>query len=166
MYSPRRSPLSHIESNSLRTPTNQPIRRTQVCTGIKKERLRKRRRQSENDDRHILRFNLPLFPDENNGNSNLRGALFNDDISASDESLLTLPIKKLLFEDVAPISKPFTELGCALCMQNNGKGYIYCTRPNCENVVHEICIIEWRTHCNLNNKKVNCPFCRCTELRL
>lgn len=166
MNSPIRTPLSTIDPNSLRTPINQPIRRKNVCTGIKKERLRKRRRSLDNDDQNILRFNLPNFPDfpdENNVNSNsLSGVLFNDDISTSN----TLPIKKILFDDVAPISKPFTELGCALCLQNNGEGYIYCTRPNCENVVHENCIIEWRNQCILQNKKVNCPFCRCTELRL
>lgn len=161
MDSPVRTPLSRIDADSLTTP-NQPIRRKKLCTGIKKERLRKRRRPS-NENNNILRFNMPFFSDENNGISNsLRGALFDNDNSISDE----LPIKKMLFDDVAPISKPFTELGCALCMQNNGKGYIYCTRPNCENVVHENCIIEWRTQCNLKNKKVNCPFCRCTDLRL
>ena len=154
------SPIRQHQQEEILSTPNQPIRRKQICTDIIDERKKKRPRET---------IHIPLYANENINRANFT-ELFPQVRPVNIQNLFNLSYTGTLFdqaiENEVPKEMNFSEEGCSLCLENHDKGYIYCTRKNCEHVVHEECMMKWRSHCIRENISFSCPFCRCKELKL
>ena len=157
MQSPSRN---QTRKHVLTTP-NQPIRKKLVCTDIIKERKRKKPRRS---------IEIPFFANENQNFQTFTELFPQQDGPVNIQNLQGLSYTGTLFDiaiqNEVPKEMEFTDAGCGLCLESHGTGYVYCTRENCKNITHEMCMIQWRSQCQLANTTFSCPFCRCKELKL